>query len=152
MALLRTAWTQEEQVAYVMALRNIRTGWTEGLRRDYLSWWNSGRSSRHPDTVVQWFTDAGIGINNGSSFRGFLNHALEDAKASMTPDQVAAMGDLTKVEPATTIAKSGVKARELSKISIMPPGLLNTFTEDEVLDLLAFLESMGDPKHPDFNK
>ncbi|MEI6537658.1 MAG: c-type cytochrome, partial [Verrucomicrobiaceae bacterium] len=226
---------------------------------------------------VQWFTDAGIGFNNGSSFQGFLNHAREDAKASMTPEQIAAMGDLTKVEPVTkistearklvklwttadlqpslpkvskgrdfsrgkanfqaaqcilchrfgdqggaagpdltnvstrfkrqdilesitepskvvseqymntiftmadgtvvagriaqeagdkivvmtnpfdtstitTISKAAIKSRELSKVSIMPPGLLNTFSEDEILDLLAFLECMGDPKHPNFSK
>jgi hypothetical protein len=34
----------------------------------------------------------------------------------------------------------------------MPPGLLNTFTEDEILDLLAYLESMGDEEHPNFLK
>jgi hypothetical protein len=45
-----------------------------------------------------------------------------------------------------------VKSRELSKASLMPPGLLNTLTEDEILDLLAYLESMGDEKHPNFSK
>ena len=34
----------------------------------------------------------------------------------------------------------------------MPEGLLNTFSKDEILDLLAFLESLGDPTHPDFRK
>jgi hypothetical protein len=34
----------------------------------------------------------------------------------------------------------------------MPPGLLNTFSEDEILDLIAYLESMGDPQHPNFAK
>jgi hypothetical protein len=34
----------------------------------------------------------------------------------------------------------------------MPPGLLNTFNQDEILDLLAYLESMGDENHPLFSK
>jgi hypothetical protein len=34
----------------------------------------------------------------------------------------------------------------------MPAGLLNTCNEDEILDLLAYLESMGDEKHPNFSK
>jgi putative heme-binding domain-containing protein len=276
-ALLRAATTQEEQMVYAMALRNIKEGWTEELRREYLSWWNEGRSSQHPEHVIQWFTDAGINFNNGASLNGFLNNALNDAKATLTPAELAAMGDLTKLKPApkaptvvrefvrewttadlqpsldkvgkgrnfargkatfeaaqcvlchrygdqggaagpdlTTIAtrfkrqdilesmtepskvlseqymstvfttndgavvvgrihqetddkievlinpfdatttltvdKAALKSREHSKVSLMPPGLLNTFTEEEVLDLLAFLESMGDPKHPDFSK
>jgi hypothetical protein len=45
-----------------------------------------------------------------------------------------------------------ILAGVISKISIMPPGLLSTCTEAEVLDLLAYLESMGDLKHPNFSK
>ena len=52
----------------------------------------------------------------------------------------------------TTLKKSAIKSRELSKISLMPESLLNTYTQEEILDLLAFLESMGNPKHPDFSK
>ncbi len=45
-----------------------------------------------------------------------------------------------------------IESRKLSKISPMPEGLLNTFSKEEILDLLAFLESLGDPKHPDFKR
>ena len=31
----------------------------------------------------------------------------------------------------------------------MPEGLVNTFTKDEILDLLAYLESGGRKDHPD---
>ena len=275
-ALLKAAPTQEEQVTYAVALRNIKTGWNADLHKDYLSWWESGRSNQHPATVVQWFTDAGIGFNNGSSFQNFLKHALSEAKASLTPAEVAALGDLNKPQPVAKVAadrsfvkdwktadlqplldrvgrgrdfargkatfeaaqcalchrygdqggavgpdltnvstrfkrpdilesitepskvvseqymntmftlndgrvvagriaqessdkvvvmtnpfdtattatvnKAEIKARELSKVSPMPPGQLNTCTEGEILDLLAFLESMGDPKHPNFLK
>ena len=34
----------------------------------------------------------------------------------------------------------------------MPEGLANTFTQEEILDLIAFLESLGDPKHSNFQK
>ncbi|MBA3936756.1 MAG: c-type cytochrome [Planctomycetes bacterium] len=277
-ALLKAAPTQEEQLTYVVALRSVKSGWTPELRRSYLSWWDAGRSNQHPAGVVQWFTEAGIGFNNGSSFTKLLSHALSDAKAAMTPEELAAVGDahpqaattpsaplaavrafvqdwktadlqplldqvskgrnfargkaaftgaqcilchrygdqggavgpdLTAVatrfkrqdllesitEPSkviseqfattvftmkdgsvlvgrviqdadqtvmvaqnpfapqtTPIAKADIKSRDVSKVSLMPPGLLNTFTKDEILDLLAFLESMGDPQHPDFSK
>jgi hypothetical protein len=52
----------------------------------------------------------------------------------------------------TPVTKADIKSRDLSKVSPMPTGLLNTFTKEEILDLLAFLESMGDPKHPNFGK
>ncbi len=276
-ALLRAAATQEEQFTYVVALRNIKTGWTDNLRRDYLAWWNGARSNQHPLQVMQWFTDAGVNFNNGASFGGFVNNTLKEVKESMSPAELAAMGDLTKVkstlpvptepravvkewttaellplldkagkgrdfargkaaytaaqcilchrygdqggaagpdltnvatrfkrrdllesitEPSkvlseqymmtvftmkdgsvtagrisqenadkavvmtnpfdtsttTIVSKADVKSRELSKASMMPPGLLNTLSEDEFLDLLAYLESMGDEKHPNFSK
>jgi hypothetical protein len=34
----------------------------------------------------------------------------------------------------------------------MPPGLLNTLNEEEILDLMAYLESMGDANHPNFKQ
>ena len=37
-----------------------------------------------------------------------------------------------------------------SKVSMMPKDLLNTLTLDDVLDLLAFIESGGDPAHANF--
>ncbi len=281
-ALLKAAPTQEEQVTYVMNLRNIKTGWNVDLRRAYLSWWNNvGRSTQHPSYVVKWFEDAGIHYNNGASFANFMSHAHEEAKFSMSPDEIVATSDvlaaytvpqsykprasgpprklvkawttadlqplldqvgkgrnfargkemyveaqciachrygdqggaigpdLTAVaarfkrqdilesitEPSkvvseqymntaietsdgrvivgriadetsdkvvvrpnplapetVTIKKSQIDSRSLSKISPMPEGLLNTFTKDEILDLFAFLESLGDPKHPDFKK
>jgi putative heme-binding domain-containing protein len=49
-----------------------------------------------------------------------------------------------------TVLKSDIENRELSRTSPMPTGLLNTFSKDEILDLLAYLESLGDPRHPNF--
>jgi hypothetical protein len=34
-----------------------------------------------------------------------------------------------------------------SKVSMMPTGLLDTLSSDEVIDLLAYLKSGGNPKH-----
>ena len=57
------------------------------------------------------------------------------------------------LEPETvTVLKSEIESRSLSKTSPMPAGLLNMFNKDEILDLLAYLESLGDPNHPNFRK
>ena len=275
-ALLKSAKTQEEQLSYAVALRKIKVGWTEALRRDYLSWWVAGRSTEHPPEVVQWFKDVGTSFNNGSSFQNLLKNALNEAKASIPAADLVALGDLSQpkavvkpvaeprkfvkdwktadllprldevgkgrdftrgkaafttaqcvlchrygdqggaagpdltaiatrfkrqdilesiTEPSkvvseqymntaftltggkvvvgriaqesgdkvviltnpfettpTTLNRSEITGRELSRVSIMPPGLLSTLSAEETLDLLAYLESLGDPNHPNFRK
>jgi hypothetical protein len=41
---------------------------------------------------------------------------------------------------------------EPSKVSLMPPGLLNILSKDEIYDLLAYVLSGGDPKNAMFTK
>jgi putative heme-binding domain-containing protein len=49
-----------------------------------------------------------------------------------------------------TVNRNDIESMELSKISMMPVGLLNTLHEDELLDLMAFLLSRGNSKDPMF--
>jgi hypothetical protein len=49
-----------------------------------------------------------------------------------------------------TVKKADVERRVPSKLSPMPEGLVNVLTKDEVLDLLAYLESGGRRDHPAF--
>ncbi len=280
--LLKTASTQEEQLTYAIHLRNVKTGWNDELRRTCLAWYNEGISQEHPARVGHWFEEAGIRFNNGASYANFLAHAHEEAKFTMTPDEIIKLADvlaaydvlhpakepyvpgpprdlvkewvtadlqpmldqissrrdfgrgkkvfndaqciachrygdqggavgpdLTAVatrfkrqdlleastepskvlseqymntaiettagqviigriteetdehvvlrpiplQPETvTVKKSEIESRQLSKTSPMPAGLLNTFTQEEILDLLAYMESFGDSKHPNFTK
>jgi putative heme-binding domain-containing protein len=48
------------------------------------------------------------------------------------------------------VGQTQIATREISPVSLMPPALLNTCTEEEVLDLLAYLESGGNPESPAF--
>lgn len=48
-------------------------------------------------------------------------------------------------------AKKDVKVKPQGS-SIMPPGLLNLLTREQILDLLAFLQAGGDAKHAAFGK
>lgn len=54
-----------------------------------------------------------------------------------------------KAEP-MLLKKEDVEARKASPQSLMPKGLLDTLSRDEILDLLAYLASRGNPKHPLF--
>jgi putative heme-binding domain-containing protein len=48
------------------------------------------------------------------------------------------------------IAKKDIAKREASTISSMPEGLVNVLTKEEILDLLAYMESGGQKNHPAF--
>ena len=48
--------------------------------------------------------------------------------------------------------KTVLKGRTPSKLSPMPEGLANTLTKEEILDLLAYVESAGNKQHAAFSK
>src|SRR5262249_56812506 len=50
----------------------------------------------------------------------------------------------------TNVDARKVESKEVSKISMMPEALLDTFQEDEILDLMAYLLSRGDRDHKMF--
>jgi hypothetical protein len=52
----------------------------------------------------------------------------------------------------TEVKKADVKDRQFSKLSPMPEGLANILTRDEILDLVAYLESGGKKKFRAFKK
>jgi len=60
-----------------------------------------------------------------------------------TPDEVAIVENpVAKAEP-VRIKKKDIDARNTSPVSIMPKGLLDKLTRDEVLDLIAYVASRG---------
>ena len=69
-------------------------------------------------------------------------------------DKVLKLSDNPLKEDAGVIeiAKDDIDERDESKVSIMPKGLLNTMTKDEILDLLAYIISGANPEHPAFRK
>ena len=50
------------------------------------------------------------------------------------------------------IRKSEIQARRPSKLSPMPEGLVTILTKDEILDLLAYIESGGKPTAAEFGR
>ncbi|HBC60034.1 MAG TPA: heme-binding protein, partial [Planctomycetaceae bacterium] len=93
-ALLQAAETQEEQITYIVQLRNQKTGWNNELRRDYLEWWNGHASTAHSAQVSKWFMDAGIPFNNGASYANFMANAHEEAKFTLTGEEILALNDV----------------------------------------------------------
>ncbi len=56
---------------------------------------------------------------------------------------------LAKTAP-VVLKKSDIEKRAVSKTSIMPKGLLDKLTREEILDLVAYVVARGDAKHKVF--
>ena len=50
------------------------------------------------------------------------------------------------------IMAGSIVKKEKSPVSLMPPGMLMTLTQDEILDLVAYLQSGGSNQGPVFAK
>ncbi len=72
--------------------------------------------------------------------------------ASEDADSITILTDPEDSTKVTTIARQEVEELSPSKTSAMPTGLLKPLNKAEVLDLLAYLLSRGDPKDPMFKK
>lgn len=82
-----------------------------------------------------------------SSGKAYTGRIVSENKETMTV--VIDPEDSTKI---VELKKKDVEEIKPSPVSLMPEGLLKTLNENEVLDLLAYLLSRGDPKHPMFRK
>ncbi|MGC6426036.1 MAG: c-type cytochrome [Akkermansiaceae bacterium] len=72
--------------------------------------------------------------------------------ANLNGDRYMIITNLYAPGEMTTLKTSELKSVEPSKISMMPPGLLNTLTDKDILDLIAYSLSGGDPEHGMFSK
>ncbi|MFM7036048.1 MAG: hypothetical protein ACKOYJ_12855, partial [Planctomycetia bacterium] len=53
---------------------------------------------------------------------------------------------LARCEP-VEVAKQAIDERSKSPVSLMPKGLLNKLSQEEILDLVAYLLAKGDRDH-----
>jgi hypothetical protein len=64
-----------------------------------------------------------------------------------TPTVVKVIEDPLKKAKPMVILVDDIEARKKSPNSIMPNGLANKLTREEILDLLAYVYARGDKKH-----
>jgi putative heme-binding domain-containing protein len=65
-----------------------------------------------------------------------------------TPEAVKVIENPLAQVPAVVLKRSEIVARAQSPTSLMPRGLLDPLTREEVLDLLAYIVARGDLRHP----
>ena len=85
-----------------------------------------------------------VTTNSGKIYTGRIVSETKEKLIIVTDPE-----DSTKV---VEMKKSDVDESKPSPVSLMPEGLLTPLNENEVLDLLAYLLSRGDEKHPMFRK
>jgi len=71
---------------------------------------------------------------------------------SLTDDSLTLLIDPEDSTKVVTVKKSMIDDQQLSSTSLMPKDLLKTLNEKEVLDLMAYLLSRGNPNDPMFRK
>lgn len=98
-----------------------------------------------PDKVLKaGYETHRITMDDGRVFEGLVR-GDSDSKLHLVPDAG---------EPGKSVffSRDRIRKRSLTDISAMPSGLLDRFGEDDILDLLAYLLSGGDPKDSMFRK
>ena len=108
-------------------------------RRDVLE------SILEPSKVLsEQYQNTTVWLKNGDDHTGRL--------VDETSDQLTLIPDSLKPDAKITVKKSDVTQRAASKLSPMPAELANVLSKEDILDLLAFIESAGRRQHAAFQK
>ena len=100
--LLTKATTQEEQIHYIMSLRNLKSGWTLDQRAAYFGWFNGdGKTVRHSPETLNWFTDVGRDYSDGASFPKFIANIRKAATAALSDGERAELASVITGAPVT---------------------------------------------------
>ena len=102
------------------------------------------RSIVEPNAVIsEQYQSMTLTLKDGQEITGRL---LEDS-----PRQIVVMVDAL-TDRKVTVLPGEVRQRVASKVSSMPEGLLSAWGREDLLDLLAYLESNGRPDSPFFKQ
>ena len=95
-----------------------------------------------PSAVIdEKFRQTRLLLKDGDDVSGMVEREA-DGKLFVRPSPLE--------EKLIEVAVTNVRERRLSEVSPMPSGLLNSLSLGQILDLLAYLETAGDPKHRNF--
>jgi putative heme-binding domain-containing protein len=99
----------------------------------------------NPSKVINdQFSAINVVTDNGKVYSGVV--------VNLNGDTLVINTDLTDPNAQVALDRKSIESIELSSISPMPTGLLNLLTEQEILDLVAYVISGGDAKHELFQK
>lgn len=99
MALFRNAVTQEEQIEYALALRELRAGWTQRLREEYF----------------RWFVTTAAAYRGGNTFARALTTIKREAVGNLSEDEKLALKPVLELRPESRSPQAILAARPLVK-------------------------------------
>lgn len=94
--------------------------------------------------INEQFAPVVVTKQDGSSVSGIV--------VNLHGDTIVLNTDLTDPNQRVNVDRKEVKNMEVSKVSPMPPMLLSLLNKEEILDLVAYVLSGGDPAHEMFRK
>lgn len=97
-ALLKSAPSQEEQIAYAKNLRRVKDGWTREWRADYFRWFNQAAAYK-----------------GGASFDLFIGEIKNEALANTPDEEKAALKDIIEARPPATEPRFTFEPRTFQK-------------------------------------
>jgi putative heme-binding domain-containing protein len=114
-----TAATQEEQIHYMVALRNVKTGWSLDERKRYFAWFQNPqkteaagslrtidhRTTAHPAETVQWFKDVGRDYGDGASLNNFIKNLRKAAVATLDDNEKGELAGFISDGPSVASTK-----------------------------------------------
>ncbi len=120
LALLDKAPTHEEQIYYIMRLRNITNGWSLSQRAHYLAWFLKDRTHPEPRSdVLPYFKDVGQDFHTGEAFDLYLDAFRREAVEPLNPADRQALAQylpLTTQAPVPASTRKFIKAWRLADL------------------------------------
>ena len=108
-----------------------------------------------PHDLLESIVDPGKEISDqygGSIFKMKDGSQIVGRIMNMKGDNYWVNTDMMTPSTVTQVNADKLDSVEASPISMMPPGLLSTMNKDDILDLLAYLISAGNPDNELFDK
>ena len=98
----------------------------------------------HPSKVINdQFSSVQVLTDEGQIHTG----VIVNLGVRRNGDAIVINTDLTDPNARVTVFREQIERLVVSKVSPMPAGLFNRMTEEEIMDLIAYLISGGDAKH-----
>ena len=125
--------------------------------------WSGDYRQRGHQRIAEWCLTNGWAFLH-PNFRGpndkpeatgsqlVVDDIVSGVVVNLNGDSVTLNTDLTDPNQRTNVDRKLVKSMEVSKVSPMPPMLLAMLTKDEILDLVAYVLSGGNPEDDRFAK
>jgi putative heme-binding domain-containing protein len=115
---------------------------------------STGKKLKHVALLTEIIEPSKVVSEQHASVILLLNNGkvLTGREVGGDKDVILLATNAEKPTEVTKVNRADVEARKVSKVSMMPLGMLNTLTAEEILDLMMYISSAGNPGHRAFQQ